>query len=245
LHVLIDVDSSYHQNIVQRIYNEMQEYILHPPDDLVQYPINYSMSHENELVVASLCCANISTANLILRRLESYEGVNIVEPITITSESRVYRDWLKSEIDKIIAIAMSFPVAAVITTVIFIAIVFLINGIARIVEGFSSKHSGMSPAFLIGVGTMAVVTSTPLSISPLFFGSILAGTIIGIGAEMVFASQRKICRNPWPLIFNILYLVQYLLMNKKENKHEPSKQPSEDYHSGDNCRLHTEVIYCK
>ena len=103
LHVLIDVDASYHQNIVQRMYNEMQEYILHPPDDLVQYPINYSISYKKELVVASLCCANISTANLILRRIESYEGVNKVEPITITSESRVYRDWLKREIDKRIA----------------------------------------------------------------------------------------------------------------------------------------------
>jgi DNA-binding Lrp family transcriptional regulator len=87
LHVLIDVDASYHQNIVQRMYNEMQEYILHPPDDLVQYPINYSISYKKELVVASLCCANISTANLILRRLESYEGVNKVEPIATTSES--------------------------------------------------------------------------------------------------------------------------------------------------------------
>ncbi|HKG89003.1 MAG TPA: DUF308 domain-containing protein [Nitrososphaeraceae archaeon] len=148
------------------------------------------------------------------------------------------------------AIAMYFSVAAAITIVIFIGIAFLINGIARIVEGFSGKHYAMSRAFLIGVGTMAVVISAPLLISPLFFGSILAETIIGIGllitgAQMVFASQRKICRNPWPLIFNILYLVQYLLMNKKENKHEPSKQPSEDYHSGDNCRLHTEVIYCK
>ena len=80
-------------------------------------------------------------------------------------------------------------------------------------------------------------------------GSILAGTIIGIGllitgAQMVFESQRKICRNSWPLIFNILYVVQYLLMNHKENKHEPSKQPSENYH-GDNCRLQTEMIYCK
>jgi DNA-binding Lrp family transcriptional regulator len=103
LHVLINVDASYHQNIVQRIYNEMQEYILHPPDDLVQYPINYSSSYKKEIVVASLCCANISTANLILRRLESYEGVNKVEPITITSESRVFRNWLKSEIDKRIA----------------------------------------------------------------------------------------------------------------------------------------------
>jgi len=103
LHVLIHVDASYHQNIVQRMYNEMQDYILHPPDDLVQFPINYSISYKKELVIASLCCANISTANLILRRIESYEGVNNVEPITITSESRVYRDWLKTEIDKRIA----------------------------------------------------------------------------------------------------------------------------------------------
>jgi len=99
LHVIIDVDASYQRNIVQRIYNEMQEYILHPPDDLVQYPINYSISYQ-KYAIASFCCANISTANLILRRLESYVGVNKVKPITITSESRVYRDWLKSEIDK-------------------------------------------------------------------------------------------------------------------------------------------------
>jgi hypothetical protein len=25
---------------IQRMYNEMKEYILHPPDDLVQYPIS-------------------------------------------------------------------------------------------------------------------------------------------------------------------------------------------------------------
>lgn len=99
LHVIIDVDASYQRTIVQRIHNEMQEYILHPPDDLVQYPINYSISCQ-KYVIASFCCANISTANLILRRLESYGGVNKVKPITITSESRVYLNWLKSEIDK-------------------------------------------------------------------------------------------------------------------------------------------------
>jgi uncharacterized membrane protein HdeD (DUF308 family) len=68
---------------------------------------------------------------------------------------------------------MSFPVAAVITIIIFIGVAFLIKGIARIVEGFSGK----------------------------------------------------------PLIFNILYLMQYLLLNHKENKHEPSKQSSENYHA--------------
>jgi DNA-binding Lrp family transcriptional regulator len=98
--VLIDLDPSYHQNVVQRIYNEMQEYILHPLDDLVQYPINSSISHQNAFVFATFCCANISTVNLILRRLESYEGVNKVEPMTLTSETRLYQDWLKNEIDK-------------------------------------------------------------------------------------------------------------------------------------------------
>ena len=98
--VLIDVDASYHQNVVQRIYNEMQEYLLHPLDDLVQYPINSTISYQNAFVFASFCCANISTVNLILRRLESYEGVNKVEPMTLTSETKLYQDWLKNEIDK-------------------------------------------------------------------------------------------------------------------------------------------------
>lgn len=78
----------------------MQEYLFHTLDDPVQYPINYSINYQKELVIASFCCANISTVNLILRRLESYEGVNTVETLTIASETRIYRDWLKSEFDK-------------------------------------------------------------------------------------------------------------------------------------------------
>src|ERR671939_1910696 len=76
-------------------------------------------------------------------------------------------------------IAMSFPVAAAITIIVFIGIAFLINGIARIVQGFTGKHSGISRAFLIGVGIMAVALSVAVIASP-FFGAILAGTIIGI-----------------------------------------------------------------
>ena len=97
--VLIRVHAAYHQNVVHRIYNEMQEYILRPLDELLQYPINYSISFQRELVIASFCCANIPTVNLILRRLESYDGVNKVEPITITS-GRVYQHWIRNEIDK-------------------------------------------------------------------------------------------------------------------------------------------------
>src|ERR671932_2685166 len=89
------------------------------------------------------------------------------------------------------AIAISFPVAAAITIIIFIGIAFLINGIARIVEGFSGKHSGLSRAFLIGVGIMAVALSLAVLISPLF-GAGLAGIVIGIGLlitgiQMIFA----------------------------------------------------------
>ena len=98
--VLIRVHTSYHQSTVQRIYNEMQEYLFHPLDDFLLYPINYSIGYQKELVIASLCCANIATVNSILRRLESYDGVNKVESITATSETKIYQDWLKSEIDR-------------------------------------------------------------------------------------------------------------------------------------------------
>jgi hypothetical protein len=62
--------------------------------------INSSISYQNAFIFASFCCANIATVNLILRRLESYEGVNKVEPMALTSETRLYQDWLKNEIDK-------------------------------------------------------------------------------------------------------------------------------------------------
>jgi uncharacterized membrane protein HdeD (DUF308 family) len=89
------------------------------------------------------------------------------------------------------SIAISFPVAAAITIILFIGIAFLINGIARIVEGFSCRHSGLSRAFLIGVGILAVVISAAVLISPLY-GAGLAGIIIGIGLlitgiQMIFA----------------------------------------------------------
>jgi uncharacterized membrane protein HdeD (DUF308 family) len=89
-------------------------------------------------------------------------------------------------------IAMSFPVAAAITIVVFIGIAFLINGIARIVEGFTGKHSGIVRGFLIGVEIMAVALS--VAASPLF-GVRLAGIMIGIGLlitgiQMVFTGVQ-------------------------------------------------------
>jgi len=61
------------------------------------------------------------------------------------------------------AIAMSFPVTAAITIVVFSAIAFLINGIARIIEGFSGRHSGAARVFLICVGIRGKYAQTPNS----------------------------------------------------------------------------------
>ena len=86
--VLIDVKISSHQNIVERIQYELQEYLLHLPD-----------WYQREVIFAVFFCANISTVNLILRRLESYDGVTKVESYIVT-DLTIYQDLLKSEIDK-------------------------------------------------------------------------------------------------------------------------------------------------
>jgi DNA-binding Lrp family transcriptional regulator len=90
--VLINIDISYHQNIVERIYHELQEYLFIISD-----------SHQNEVIFAVFFCANIPTVNSITRRLESYDGVTKVD-IFITTGLTYYQDWLKREIDKRISI---------------------------------------------------------------------------------------------------------------------------------------------
>ena len=55
--------------------------------------------YQKEVIVAVFFCANISTVNLILRRLESYDGVNKVKSYIVTS-IKFNQDLLKDEIDK-------------------------------------------------------------------------------------------------------------------------------------------------
>jgi len=85
--VLIDVKTFIHQKIVERIQYELQEYLLHIPH-----------RYQKEVIFAIFSCPNISAVNLILRRLESYDGVNKVESF-ITTSLTIFQDWLKSEID--------------------------------------------------------------------------------------------------------------------------------------------------
>lgn len=91
--------------------------------------------------------------------------------------------------------AMAFPLAAAFVIVIFIGVSLLFNGVARIVEGMTGRHSGMSRAFLIGVGILALIISVLVLSFPLF-GIELAGTIIAIGLlitgiQMVFAGFSR------------------------------------------------------
>lgn len=86
--VLINIDVSRHRNIVERIYAELQEYLL-----FIQN------GYQKEVIFAVFFCANISTVNSVLRSLESYDGVNKVEFFIYTSLV-FYQNWLKREIDK-------------------------------------------------------------------------------------------------------------------------------------------------
>src|SRR6188472_1081122 len=86
--VVIDIEISCHQNILERIYHEMQEYLLIVPN-----------SYQKEVIFAVFFGANIPTVNLILRTLESYDGVNKVE-VFLTTSLVYYQEWLKKAIDK-------------------------------------------------------------------------------------------------------------------------------------------------
>ena len=86
--VLIHVELSRHQRVLENIYRELDEYLIFIPD-----------WYQREVIVAVFFCANISTTKLILRRLESYNGVNKVESFIRTSIT-INQNWLKREIDK-------------------------------------------------------------------------------------------------------------------------------------------------
>jgi DNA-binding Lrp family transcriptional regulator len=86
--VLIHVELSRYQSVLEKIYSELDEYLIFIP-----------AWYQKEVIVAVFFCSNISTTKLILRRLESYHGVNKVESFIRTSIT-INQDWLKREIDK-------------------------------------------------------------------------------------------------------------------------------------------------
>ncbi|TLX66777.1 MAG: Lrp/AsnC family transcriptional regulator [Thaumarchaeota archaeon] len=94
--VLIHVEIPRHRSILEEIYRELDEYLIYIPG-----------WYQREVIVAVFFCANISTAKLILRRLESYNGVNKVESFIRTSIT-INQNCLKREIDKRITINQNY-----------------------------------------------------------------------------------------------------------------------------------------
>jgi DNA-binding Lrp family transcriptional regulator len=81
-------DDSVYQSVLDKIYQEMQEYFFAIPH-----------ANQKEGIFLVFFCPNIPTVDLILRRLESYEGVNGTETF-ITTKLVYYQDWVKTETDK-------------------------------------------------------------------------------------------------------------------------------------------------
>jgi DNA-binding Lrp family transcriptional regulator len=86
--VIINVQRSLYQNIIERIYHEMQEYLV-----FIQN------LNQSDVIFAVFFCANIPTVDLILKRLESYDGVERTE-VFITTKLIYYQEWLKREINR-------------------------------------------------------------------------------------------------------------------------------------------------
>jgi hypothetical protein len=65
---------------MERIYEEMEEYLFYIPN-----------SYQKEFIFAVFFCANISTVNSILTKLESYDGVKGAKGIKdLIGTGRVY-----------------------------------------------------------------------------------------------------------------------------------------------------------
>ena len=82
-------------------------------DYLIYIPAWY----QREVIFAVFYCSNISTTMLLLRRLESYNGVNKFESFIISSIT-VNQNWLKRKIDKRIRINQNYLSQLVTTTTV-------------------------------------------------------------------------------------------------------------------------------
>jgi DNA-binding Lrp family transcriptional regulator len=86
--VVININKSFYQYILKRIYRELQEHVVIIPNE-----------NQSEVIFAVFFCANIPTVDSILTKIKSYDGVERAE-LFITTKLVYYYEWLKKEIDK-------------------------------------------------------------------------------------------------------------------------------------------------
>jgi hypothetical protein len=83
------VNKSAYAEIIERMYSEMQEYMMN-------IPLNVSGS---DIILALFFCSNIPTVDSIVTRVKSYGGVQGVELFIITRMT-YHQEWLVREINK-------------------------------------------------------------------------------------------------------------------------------------------------
>jgi DNA-binding Lrp family transcriptional regulator len=87
--LMVVVHKSAYTEIVEKMYREMQEYMMN-------IPLNISGS---EAFIALFFCLNIPTVDSIVTRVKSYGGVQGVELFIITRVA-YHEEWLVREINK-------------------------------------------------------------------------------------------------------------------------------------------------
>ena len=100
--IVNSVDKSFYNQIVERIYQELGENILCQP------PV---IDPENVITVI-LFSQDIFTANSILKKVESFNGVKRVELFIIT-ETTNYHEWVLREIDRRLIAKSTRPIQVV------------------------------------------------------------------------------------------------------------------------------------
>jgi len=100
--IVNSVDKSFYNQIVERIYQELGENILCQP------PV---IDPENVITVI-LFSQDIFTANSILKKVESFNGVKRVELFIIT-ETTNYHEWVLREIDRRLIAKSTRPIQEV------------------------------------------------------------------------------------------------------------------------------------
>jgi DNA-binding Lrp family transcriptional regulator len=92
--LMVDINNSDYIEITERIYREMQEYLISIPPNI------YSDSTTgSDAIIALFICSNIPTVNLIARRIKSYDGVQGVQSF-ITTNVSYHQEWLEKHINK-------------------------------------------------------------------------------------------------------------------------------------------------
>ena len=100
--IVNSIDKSFYNQIVERIYQELGENILCQP------PV---IDPENVITVI-LFSQDIFTANSILKKVESFNGVKRVELFIIT-ETTNYHEWVLREIDRRLIAKSTRPIQEV------------------------------------------------------------------------------------------------------------------------------------